>query len=105
MYAIAQAGDRTIIGGLFTRVGGRPHASLAAISPDGTADHTFAPAIDGKVSAIAASSDGETLFVGGLFNTVNGTARANLAALDADTGVLIDTWQADTTRTTRMSRP
>jgi len=99
VYAIAQAGDRTIIGGLFTRVGGRPHASLAAILPDGSADHTFSPATDGKVDALAVSSDGATLFVGGLFNTVNGTARANLAALDANTGALIDTWQADTTGT------
>ena len=121
VYAIAQAGDRTIIGGLFTRAGGRPHSNLAAIAPDGTADHTFAPgpsalepgshcprwhrrphlrAGDGLVDAVAVSSDGETLFVGGQFNTVNGTARANLAALDADTGALIDSWQADTTGTT-----
>jgi hypothetical protein len=96
VYALAQAGDLTILGGTFGRVGGKPRSNVAAIGLDGKVDPTFLPATDGKVDALAVSSDGGTVYLGGRFTTVNGVPRANLAAVDAVTGALIDSWQADT---------
>lgn len=97
VYAIAQVGDLTIIGGDFTRVGGRTRLHAAAIRSDGTLDPNFDPAPNGSVRAIAGSADGGTVFLGGTFSTAGGAARANLAAVDASTGTAVVSWQADTT--------
>ena len=43
VYAIAQVGDLTVIGGEFTMVGGKPRQNVAAIRADGTLDPTFDP--------------------------------------------------------------
>ncbi|KQZ66436.1 hypothetical protein ASD66_23200 [Nocardioides sp. Root151] len=99
VYAIAQVGDLTIIGGDFTTVGGKPRANVAAIRADGTLDPTFNPSTDGIVRALAGSADGTTVYVGGRFTTAGGAARANLAAVDIATGTALPTWQADTTGT------
>lgn len=40
VYAIAQVGDLTIVGGEFTTVGGRPRSNVAAIRADGTVTPT-----------------------------------------------------------------
>jgi WD40 repeat protein len=97
VYALADAGDRTIIGGLFTRFGGRARANVAAILADGTVDKTWNPGTNGIVRAVAVSDDGGTVFLGGLFTQVAGAARANLAAVDAVSGQVLDSWVADTT--------
>lgn len=97
VYAIAQVGDLTIIGGEFTKVGGAPRANVAAIRADGTLDPTFNPSPDGIVRALAGSADGTTVYIGGRFATAGGAARANLAAVDAATGLAVPTWVADTT--------
>jgi len=99
VYALAQAGERTYIGGLFTGVGGEPRSNVAAITADGTVDGQFNPGTNGKVMAVAASADGSTIFLGGLFTEAGGVPRANLAAVDAVTGVALAEWQADTTGT------
>ena len=99
VYAVAQVGDRTIIAGSFTRVGGKPRANVAAILPDGTVDPTFNPGTDGTVYAVAASADGSRIFLGGMFTMAGGAARANLAAVDT-AGVAVADWQADTIGTT-----
>ena len=96
VYALAQAGDRTIVGGAFTRFGGRTRGNLAAVLPGGGVDPAFTPSADGVVYAAAVSEDGSRVFVGGTFTTVGGVPRANLAALDATTGAVIADWQADT---------
>lgn len=96
VWDIAKAGDRVIIGGLFTRFGGQARSNLAAVLPDGSADRDWAPTTNGIVKAVAVSTDGSTVYVGGVFSTVNGEPRANLAALDAETGDLLPTWVADT---------
>jgi hypothetical protein len=96
VYAIAQVGDRTIIGGEFTRVDGRLRNNIAAIRADGSLDLGFNPSTDGIVRALAGSADGSTVYVGGRFTTAGGAARANLAAVDATTGVALPTWVADT---------
>ena len=97
--AIAQVGDRTIIAGSFTRVGGKARANVAAILPDGTVDPDFNPGTDGPVYAVAASPDGSRIFLGGTFTTAAGATRANLVAVDA-AGVAVPDWQADTVGTT-----
>jgi len=96
VYGLAQAGDRTVVGGLFTKMGGKPRANVAAVRPDGTVDPAFIANTDGKVEAVAVSEDGTRVFIGGTFTTVNGVPRANLAAVDAATGAVIDGWSADT---------
>lgn len=95
VYAVAQVGDRTIIGGDFIAVNGHPRNHIAAILADGTLDKTFDPDVDGVVRAIAGSADGSTIYVGGAFTQVRGTARANLAAIDS-TGAVVGAWSADT---------
>ena len=96
VFALAQAGDLTIVGGTFGKVGGKPRSNVAAIRADGKVDANFLPSTDGKVDALAVSSDGNTVYIGGRFTTVNGVPRANLAAVDASTGALIESWRADT---------
>lgn len=96
VMAVAQVGSRTIIGGLFTAVGGKPRLNVAAIRADGTVDPDFNPSVNGEVWAIAASEDGSRVFLGGLFTTVGGAPRANLAAVDGTSGALVSGWQADT---------
>lgn len=100
VYAVAQVGDRTIIGGDFTTVGGRPRQHVAALRPNGTLDTSFVADTDGTVFALAGSQDGSTVYVGGAFSTVNGTARANLAAVAAAGGATVPNWVADTTGVT-----
>lgn len=95
-FALAAAGDRTILGGRFTHFGGEPRSNVAAVRSDGTADVNFVADTDGKVQALATSTDGSTVFVGGTFSQVNGVPRANLAAVDATTGAVLDGWSADT---------
>jgi hypothetical protein len=97
VFALAPAANgRTIIGGDFTEVGFLPHNHLAAIKADGKVDSTFAPDVNGRVNAVAVSSDDATVYLGGTFTTVNGEAHANLAAVDAVTGAVRSTWSADT---------
>ncbi|WP_082748284.1 delta-60 repeat domain-containing protein [Nocardioides jensenii] len=100
VYAIAQVGDLTIVGGEFTTVGGRPRSNVAAIRADGTVDPNFNPSVNGPVHAVAGSEDGATVYLGGTFTAVGGQTRANLAAVDADAGVALANWQADTTGVT-----
>ncbi|MGH3660033.1 MAG: hypothetical protein ACRDUA_25615, partial [Micromonosporaceae bacterium] len=100
VYAIADAGDRTIIGGLFTRYGGRARGNVAAVDADGTVDTAWNPGTNGIVKALALSDDRSTVFLGGLFSTAGGQPRANLAAVDAVTGQVLAGWTADTGGTT-----
>lgn len=99
VYALAQVGDRTIVGGSFLRFGGKARSNVAAVLPDGTVDPTFNPGTDGIVYAAAASPDGSTIYLGGVFTTAGGAARANLVAVDAVTGAALPDWQADTVGT------
>lgn len=97
VYAIAQVGDLTVIGGEFTMVGGKARQNVAAIRTDGTLDPTFNPGADGIVRALAGSVDGTTVYLGGRFDNAGGAPRANVAAVDAVTGAAVASWQADTT--------
>ena len=92
VYAMAQVGDRTYLGGSFTQVSGIARSNVAAIRGDGTLDPTWNPSTDGVVYAMAASSDGSKIFLGGGFTAVGGQARSRLAAVTPDTGELITAW-------------
>src|SRR5215212_9361079 len=92
VYAIAQVGSRTYIGGQFASVSGTPRANVAAIRRDGTLDPGWNPSTDGIVYALAVSSDGTKIFLGGTFTTVGVTSRSRLAAVTADTGALVSDW-------------
>jgi hypothetical protein len=100
VFAIAQVGDKTIIGGDFTQVGGLPRNHLAAIGANGRVDPTFVPDVDGIVYSVAGSTDGSTVYAGGTFTTVGGQPRANLAAVNATSGAAVSSWTADTVGTT-----
>jgi hypothetical protein len=96
VYAVAQVGDLTVIGGRFTKVGGKPRLNVAGIRANGTLDPDFNPSVNGEVYALAASADAARVFIGGYFTTAGGAARANLAAVDAVSGSALTSWQADT---------
>lgn len=95
VYAIAQVGGRTIIGGEFTTVGGLPRRNIAALLPDGSVDPVWHPSADGIVYALATDATGTRVFVGGTFVSIGGAPRQRLAALDAATGETISDWSAD----------
>ena len=98
VFAIGNAADRTYIGGLFSRVGGRERINVAAINDvDGTVDLAFDAPTNGKVLAVEVSEDGKTVFLGGSFTQVGGQPRTGLAAVDAATGQVRADWQADAT--------
>lgn len=97
-YALAQLGDRTFVGGVFTKLGGKYRSNIGAYSNSTNAvDGTFLAGTNGKVDAIAVDETTNRVFIGGSFTEVNGQPRANLAAVDATTGALIEDWRADTT--------
>ncbi|HYF47068.1 MAG TPA: delta-60 repeat domain-containing protein [Acidimicrobiales bacterium] len=92
VWAVTQVGNRTIIGGDFTTVGGLPRQNAAAILADGSVDPTFAPNPDGIVYAVAGSTDGSRVFLGGVFANAGGVAQSRLAAVDATTGAAVPGW-------------
>lgn len=90
---LARVGDTIFIGGNFTRAA--DHAGhtatrsyLAAMDARTGALRSFAPVLDGRVYALAASPDGTTLFAGGTFTRVNGMSRRRLVAFDVATGAV-----------------
>ena len=92
VYAIAQIGGLTYIGGQFASLDGTPRANVAAIRADGTLDPSWNPSTDGIVYALAAASDGSKVFLGGAFTTVGGISHPRVAAVTPDTGELVAGW-------------
>lgn len=90
--ALAQIGDTMYAGGLFHRVDNAARTTsytrqnLMSFSATTGALTSFAPAVDGKVFALAATDT--ALYVGGYFTTVNGVARRGVAKLDPTTGAV-----------------
>ena len=93
VYAIAEVGDRVIIGGTFTQVqnagGGTIYNRefIAALDAStGQVDTGFAPDLDGSVSAIVPAGDGASVYVTGSFRTVNGSTEQRVTRLNVATG-------------------
>lgn len=96
-YALAQDGDRTFVGGVFTKLGGKPRQNIGAYyNSTNAVDAGFLASTNGKVDAIAVDPTTQRVFLGGSFTSVNGEPRANLAAVDLTTGALVEDWRADT---------
>lgn len=73
-------GHTLFVGGLFSRVDGKPRPHLAAFSiATGALLPTYYPGPSGPVYAMAAHPNG-TLYVGGAFSKVGTASRGNLAA-------------------------
>jgi hypothetical protein len=96
VYAIAQVGTRTYIGGSFRSVSGVTRSNVAAIRADGTLDPSWNPSTDGVVYALAASSDGSKVFLGGGFTSVGGQARRGVVAVTPDSGAVVQEWKGGT---------
>ena len=91
--AVLRVGKVVYVGGNFTVVGGHAGGTTTRMHLMGVRAGTgkltrFAPKINGRVYALAASPGGRFLFVGGQFSAVGSSARDNLAAFDLRTGRL-----------------
>lgn len=92
-------GNKVYVGGNFTKArpsGAAPGTQevtrsniLAYDITTGVLDSTFAPSINGEVTALAASPDGSRLYVGGSFTAINGSTVWRVAALNPTTGSII----------------
>ena len=100
VYAIAEVGDRIIVGGSFTQVqdagGGTTYnrSFLAALDAStGSVDPGFAPVLNGSVSAIVPSGDGTSVYVTGNFTTVNGNTEQRVTRLNVETGTEVPAFE------------
>jgi PKD repeat protein len=82
-------GQRVYVGGSFTQVNGQTRNRIAALTPAGDLVAGWAPNVNAKVAAIAATNS--TVYFGGSFSAVGSTGRQKLAAVSASTGALT-TW-------------
>ena len=96
--ALAQVGNRIIVGGTFTTVQNpgsntdisRPYI-VAFNASTGVVDTGFTPSLNGAVESLAPGPDGTSVFVGGSFTTVNGTGTdyRRLVRLNVSTGAIV----------------
>jgi len=93
--AIAQVGDRIIIGGNFAGIsdanGGTSYTrtNIAAFdATTGAVDPAFNPVLNGRVRALVAAADGTSVYVTGNFTTVNGVTERKITRLDVATGTV-----------------
>lgn len=93
VFASVQVGDRTFIGGEFTKAGQFNRLNAAAVLANGSIDPSWNPTVNGRVRAMAASDDGSIIYLGGMFTMVGTTSRAHLAAVDATTGAVLQAWK------------
>ena len=76
--ALRVIGNRVYLGGLFTAVGGRAHANVAAVGRDAGKPTAWHANTNGSVRALEATPGGN-LLLGGDFTRVAGAARTRLA--------------------------
>lgn len=94
--AIAEVGRQVYVGGTFTSAQ-NPGTSAVLSTPylfeydrvTGVVDTSFAPQLDGSVTAIVPSADGSALFVSGTFKLAGTTKVRNLVKIDTATGALV----------------
>jgi len=99
--AVAQVGDRIVVGGSFTRVmqaDGHVLQRTDIFSFDaatGLVDPAFAPTVSGGlVSTLSPGPDGTSVFAGGTFDTVNGQPEKRLVKLTLADGSIVPAFQA-----------
>ena len=108
VYALASSGDRLLVGGNFSKLDGRSHSSLGAVSlRTGDIDPTFTTTVDKQIDAIAIV--GSSVYLGGPFTTVTdsggSTVRSYTAKVSLTTGVLDPTWAPVMTARVRSLLP
>ncbi|GHJ57364.1 hypothetical protein Nm8I071_66710 [Nonomuraea sp. TT08I-71] len=94
VVAIYDAGTKVIVGGSFTKAQNRGASTtevarkgvLAFDKATGKLDESFAPVLDGEVTAIIAGPTPGTVYLAGTFNQVNGTNFRKLALLNVADG-------------------
>jgi hypothetical protein len=102
VYAIAQVGDRILLGGTFTAARNDSgdtsvvvrHGLLAFDAATGTIDPAFHPDPDGDVRTILAAGDGRSVYVGGDWSRIAGTSRARVARLRVADGSVVGAFDA-----------
>jgi hypothetical protein len=88
VLALAAAGDRLYVGGVFTSLAGQRRANLGAVSATTGAPASWNPPEPSSgVIALVAADDG--VLAGGEFNGFDSRPRTSVAAIDLDTGVLL----------------
>jgi uncharacterized delta-60 repeat protein len=94
VYALAvDPGNRIVVGGDFTTLGGQNHVRIGRVNLDGTVDAGFSASANSTVFCLAAQHDGGFL-VGGQFTSITDQPRSGLARLDAN-GALDDRFQSE----------
>ena len=68
VLALAVTRSHVYVGGVFTRIGGKPRGYIAALDPRTGAATAWNPNADDYVAALAVS--GPTIYVGGYFNDI-----------------------------------
>jgi hypothetical protein len=94
VLALAEAGNKIIVGGTFTSArdyrSGSPTLTrnriLAFHKATGLIDTAFVPSFDETVNALVASPDGQWVYVGGAFNNLNGAEQRKLVKLSVADG-------------------
>ena len=74
-----QPDGKTIIGGVFTNVGGAAHANIARLNPDGSADGLFSASTNNGVNSVVALADGSIL-IGRLHRSERHSVQSHRAA-------------------------
>src|SRR5690606_17226689 len=77
-------GNRLLVAGRFTSIGGEPRAHLVRLHGEGEIDMDFNPQINESVIALGVSDHTEALVIGGWFTEVNGEPRKYIARLQPD---------------------
>lgn len=93
VQAIAQLGDVVVLGGTFTQLRQRQVThdlpNIAAFTAhNGQVLTTFAPVLDGEVTALAPADD-TSVYVAGRFTHVNGVKHPKVVRLDVQTGQVL----------------
>jgi hypothetical protein len=93
VYAIAQAGNKIILGGTFTRARNNGSSTvltrnriLAFNRTTGVIDTAFVPNANSTVRTIIPAADGLSVYVGGQFSAIGGGTAYKLARLNISTG-------------------
>ena len=88
---VAVSGRTVLVGGEFSRVGGKPRRNLAAIDAASGRPTAFNPAPNAEVLDLATA--GRKLYLGGFFTRFARTRRVGVASVDLHTGRVL-AWNA-----------